>query len=336
MVSTAVPAPAPAARRTANRRRRIFSRWLTVAFFLAVLYALSLYARSIAWEPVFAALESYRWATLALGATLGTASCLLYSSFDLLTGTHARHNVARPWVIAIAFTGYTFNLNLGPLLGSFGMRLRLYSKLGVSSGQVLRMIGFTTVTNWLGYVTLAGGLFAFAAIPVIPESWFIGAGTVRSLGFALLAVAITYWGLCGFARQRIYHVRGFTFRLPSLRMALLQTSIAALNWMLIAAVPFVLLRGAVPYPLALMGLLLACAAGALAHIPGGLGVVDAVLLAILGQDIPTAEMVATLLVYRAVYYLFPFALGLITFLTLETLLRRRGPPHPPVILGAQL
>jgi hypothetical protein len=305
-------------------QRRI-SRVLTTVFFLAALAALVIYARSIHWAPVFDAVRSYRGSTLALAGGLAALSCLFYSTFDLLTRTHAQHRVPWPWVIGIAFSAYTFNLNLGPWIGSFGARLRLYSRLGIGSAHVLRMIAFTTVTNWLGYFALAGTVFAMEAAPVLPADWRLGGDALQLIGFALLAIVAGYCLLCALASKRVYHVRGITLRLPPLRMALGQTALATLNWVLIAAVPFVLLKGAVPFSLALTSLLLACAVGALAHIPAGIGVIDAVLMATLGREVPMPEMVAALLVYRAVYYLWPFVLGLLTYVMLETILRRRTP-----------
>src|SRR5436190_15550983 len=123
MADTTVPATVPVPRRTVRPHQRRISRALTTIFFLAVLAALVVYARSIRWAPVLEAMRSYRWPTLMLAGGLATLSCLFYGTFDLLTRTHSQHRVPWPWVVGIAFTSYTFNLNLGPWIGSFGARL---------------------------------------------------------------------------------------------------------------------------------------------------------------------------------------------------------------------
>ena len=56
-------------------------------------------------------------------------------------------------------------------------------------------------------------------------------------------------------------------------------------------------------------LLLAAVAGAVSHVPGGLGVLEAVFIAALGSQVPRPELLAALLAYRCVYYLLPPELG---------------------------
>lgn len=59
--------------------------------------------------------------------------------------------------------------------------------------------------------------------------------------------------------------------LPSLRMAVLQLLLGALNWSLMAAVIFTLLPGKLDYPLVLGVLLISAIAGVITHIPAGSG-----------------------------------------------------------------
>lgn len=308
----------------ASRRRwRRIGRIASAIFFLVVLGAIGWYARSIEWAPVLEALRAYGTSTLALAALAALTSCLIYASFDLLTRPHAQHGVSWRWVLPVAFTSFTFNLNLGPWIGSLGMRLRQYTRLGLGSAQVLRILLFSTLTNWVGYVALAGLVFSIWPPKMLPEDWPIGQQTLRGLGIALLGLATAWWAACAFSRKRLFHVRKQSVRLPSGRMALLQMALAGTNWALIATVPWLLLGGAASYPTVLATILLSSIAGAITHIPGGVGVIEAVLLAVLGGTVPHGQLVATLLVYRATYWLWPFAAGVATFAALEAALRRR-------------
>jgi uncharacterized membrane protein YbhN (UPF0104 family) len=288
-----------------------------------VLGAIGWYARSIDWPPVVEALRSYRPATLALAALAAATSCLVYASFDLLTRPHAGAGPSWRWIVPVAFTSYTFNMNLGPWIGSFGIRLRQYAKLGIGAAQTLRVLVFSVVTNWSGYVLLAGLVFAIRPPPVLPPEWPFGAVALRVAGVVLLAAIAAYWTLCALARRRVYSVSKLSLRLPPLRTALAQTCLAAGNWMLIAMVLWILLGGAAGYPTVLATMLLASVAGALLHIPGGVGVIEAVVLSVLGREVPHGALVAALLVYRAIYYLWPFVLGVATFAVMEGLLQRR-------------
>lgn len=323
-VARSVAGHGASARGAARRRWKLAARIASVAFFFLVLFAIGWYARSIEWAPVLESLRAYRPSTLALAALAAAATCLTYASFDLLSRPHARPGPSWRWVMPVAFTAFTFNLNLGPWIGSLGMRLRQYTRLGIGSAQVLRIILFSTLTNWVGYVTLAGLVFAVAPPKMLPEDWPIGQGTLRLAGGALLAAAAAYWAACAGARKRVWSIRKASVRLPSGRMALLQMALAGTHWALAATVPWLLLGGAVGYPLVLATLLLAAVAGAALHIPGGVGVVEAVMIGVLGNTIPHGPLLATLLVYRATYYLWPFALGLVTFLALEAAVRKRG------------
>ena len=69
-------------------------------------------------------------------------------------------------------------------------------------------------------------------------------------------------------------------------------------------------------------LLLSGIAGAVAHVPAGLGVIEAVFLALLGDAMADTELLAGLLAYRAVYYIAPLALAALGFVFVEALARR--------------
>jgi uncharacterized membrane protein YbhN (UPF0104 family) len=56
--------------------------------------------------------------------------------------------------------------------------------------------------------------------------------------------------------------------------------------------------------------LIAQIAGLLSHIPGGLGVFESLVLALLRDRLPAADLLGALLAYRAIYYLLPLALAL--------------------------
>jgi uncharacterized membrane protein YbhN (UPF0104 family) len=59
------------------------------------------------------------------------------------------------------------------------------------------------------------------------------------------------------------------------------------------------------------------------HVPGGLGVLEAVFVSVLGREVPAGRLVAGLLAFRALYYLVPLALAAALHLALELGVRRR-------------
>jgi uncharacterized membrane protein YbhN (UPF0104 family) len=142
---------------------------------------------------------------------------------------------------------------------------------------------------------------------------------------ALLGASVAYLALCTFSRQRSWNVRGHDIELPSLRMALAQQGISCTHWLFMAAVPWVLLQGQVPYTTVLPVMLVAAIAGVLLHIPAGLGVTEAVFIALLSHRVPEHQLLGALLAYRAVYYLVPLVAGALLYLKLEVHTRKPMP-----------
>ncbi|NVZ79742.1 bifunctional lysylphosphatidylglycerol flippase/synthetase MprF, partial [Pseudomonas gingeri] len=63
--------------------------------------------------------------------------------------------------------------------------------------------------------------------------------------------------------------------------------------------------------------LLALAAGVLSHVPGGVGVFEAILLAAFANELGAAPLAAALLLYRLIYVLLPLLLACLTLLSTE-------------------
>lgn len=294
---------------------------LTWLFFAAVLALLVSHARKVDWPDVLQALRGYPLATLALAAALGAFSHLTYSCFDLFGRHYTGHGLPRRQVMGVGFISYAVNLNLGALVGGVAFRYRLYSRLGLDNGTITRVLGMSVLTNWLGYLALAGTVFSSGLIRV-PPAWKIGGAGLQAVGAALLAVLLAYLAACAFSRRRQFSLRGHEIELPPWRLALVQVLLSCLNWLLIAGVVYVLLQRQVDYPLVVAVMMVSAVAGVLTHIPAGLGVLEAVFIALLGSQVPHGQLLAALLAYRALYYLAPLAAAGLLYLGLEARARR--------------
>ena len=302
----------------------LIKRVLTYAFFAAVLALLVSHARQVDWSEVANTLRRYPLPTLALAAGLGAVSHLLYSCFDLFGRRYTGHGLRRAQVMTVGFVSYAVNLNLGALVGGVAFRYRLYSRLGLDNGTITRVLGMSVLTNWLGYLMLAGAVFASRAIEVPPQ-WKIGSGGLQLVGLALLAVVAAYLVACVRSRRRSFSVRGHEIELPPWRMAVVQLALSCANWLVIAGVVYVLLQQKVDYPVVVAVLMVSAVAGVLTHIPAGLGVMEAVFISLLGGQVPQGQLLAALLAYRAVYYLAPLAVAGLLYLTLEAGAKKAGP-----------
>ena len=302
-------------------------RILTVAFFALVAVLLVRQARTIEWTTVGQTLRSYRPGTLALAAAVGLTSYAVYAGYELVARRYSGHTLPVPLTAAVGAISYSFNLNLGVWVGGIGFRYRLYSQLGVDTPTTAKLYASTLVTNWTGYLAVAGVVFALYGLDLPPE-WGLSDTGLRWIG-ALLVVAAVFWLLaCWRARQREWSLRGHAIELPPGRTAAAQMALGSANWMLMAGVVYVLLPqlpSAPGYGAVLGTLLLAAIAGVMTHIPAGLGVLEAVFLALLGHRVPHAQLLGALLAYRAVYFLAPLAFAGLGYAVLESRLRRSAP-----------
>lgn len=296
-------------------------RGLALVFVSFVGFMLYQYARDIEWSRVDDSVRALPAAVLATAAALAACSHLLYSTFDLLGRRYTGHTLSTPTVMGVTFTSYAFNLNLGSLVGGVGLRYRLYSRLGLRGGTITCVLTLSLLTNWLGYLLLAGAVFALFPLP-LPAEWKIGNGALRMAGCVLLALAAAWGALVTLSRQRELTVLGKRFPLPGPRMTLLQLALSCANWMLVAGVIWVLLQGQVSYPTVLAVYLLAAIAGVVTYIPAGLGVLEAVFVVLLSTRVGEPELLAALLAYRAVYYLGPLLVAAVMYAVMELRARR--------------
>lgn len=296
-------------------------RVATWAFFGLVAWLIANQAMLVDWDDVLAAFGRLPATTLLAAAALAASSFALYSTYDLLGRHLTRHTLPAGMVMGITFVSYAFNLNLGSLVGGVAFRYRLYSRRGLGNATITRVLGFSMLTNWFGYLVVAGAVFAFGPLD-LPSGWKIDDRGLRVLGAVLLAVAAIYLVVCATAKGKTLRLRGHTLQVPSLRMALLQLAMSCANWSLMGGVVWLLLQQKVPYAEVLGVLLVGAVAGVITHVPAGLGVLEAVFVALLSHRLPQGEILAALIGYRALYYLAPLAIATLGFIAMELHARR--------------
>ncbi len=303
-------------------------RWaggaLMAAVALFIVWLLVRQGMHVDWPAVWRALKGLPPGTLALGALLAWASHLAYGCFDLF-GRHAvRHSLSVARTMAITLIAYPFTLNLGSLIGGVSVRYRLYSRQGLTLGQIAQVVVISIITNWVGYFLLACAVF-WSWAPQLPEGWHLGAQQLRWLGVLLAGVSVLYLLASIWRGGQVLTLRGRQLPLPGWRMALAQLALSSLNWSLMGGAIWALAQGQVPYPAALATVLLGAVAGLVSRIPAGLGVLEAVGTAVLSAYLPASHALAVILAFRALYYLAPLAVAALALLATELLWRRSAP-----------
>ncbi len=243
---------------------------------------------------------------LLLSFTLTVLSYLVMTGYDFLALRYIRQPLAYGRIALASFVGYAFSNNIGlSMLAGGSVRFRLYSAWGLSTVDIAKVVAFCTATLWLGFLALAGVVFICEPL-TIPQLLHLPFNSARVLGAAALALVLAVCTTV-LLRKKPFTFRGWEFSLPPLRLFGAQLLVASLDWALSSAVLFVLLPHTLDlsYPAFLAIFLLGQLAGLASQIPGGLGVFETVTLVLLSPKLPATNVLASLVVFRGLYYLLP-------------------------------
>ena len=255
-------------------------------------------------------------AALGLAAVMTAGSYLSLSGFDAMGVAYVGHRLAIPRVLLISFTAHGVSHSTGfATLSGGAIRLRLYGAAGLSATEVAAVIAFCGLTFAVGACVVAAT--ALLAEPGRLSSLFTVADWVlRSLGGVMATAAIGYVAWCASAPAPLV-IGGRHYAVPRPKVACAQIVLAAIDLSLAAGTLYVLLPadGRISYAAFLGVYVMANLLGLLAHVPGGLGVFEASVLALLPP--PAAPVLSALLLFRAIYNLVPLALAALLLLVFE-------------------
>jgi phosphatidylglycerol lysyltransferase len=313
---------------------RRLAGWLPhiISFILFALAILVIHRELAPYRPAdlfnhLAQIPARALALALIAAALGYGALTL---FDPLALHYLGKRLPYGRTALASFTGYAFshNLGLGWLSGG-AVRYRLYTAWGLSSLDIGIVLAFNTVTTFLGL----GSILALACLGEPDEI----AGIVRipqpavaALGLALGLAVAGYVALAATRRSPIGFA-GWQLDMPRPAVALAQIALSLLDWVLAAAVLYVLLPTGLAFGfMSFVGLFgLANLGGLISNVPGGIGVFEAVVLLAVPDGGASGAVAAALIGYRLIYYLLPLAaaallLGAQQFLATGELARRVG------------
>jgi phosphatidylglycerol lysyltransferase len=288
---------------------RNLSAILSVGIVCIALWFLYHALRSYGFEDIWARLVSVPTSGLLVAAGLTVASYLVLTTFDWL----ALHYLKVPLRYErLAFASFvsqaiSHNTGFGALTGG-SIRFRIYSAAGLSAGEVAMVVAFCGLTFWLGSALLVG--FAFLHHPQrVAEVLHLPLVGIHDLGLGLL-VAVGGYLVWTTIRRMPLELLGFLFPLPSPRITVIQTFLAAFDMVLAAGTLYVLLPPAahIPFSTFVSYFVVAIVGGVLSHAPGGLGVFETLMLLLL-REAPRDAVFGALLLYRAIYNLAPLAIA---------------------------
>jgi glycosyltransferase 2 family protein len=282
----------------------------SLALFALAAYILANVLSNIRFADVVDAIRATSGAQM-LAALLFTAL-----SYVALTG----YDVAALWQIGhaapyrvkalAAFASFAIAFNLGfPIITGAAVRYWIYSRVQMTALQVANVTVITGVTFWLGLTTVIGFALVKAAEPLAALD-HLPVAMHFAVGVLVLGSVAAYCAWVALEPRRV-QLRGHTLELPGPASTMAQlvfgaadlcAAAAALYWLLPAGVDL----GFTPF---LAIYIFACILGVVSHAPGGIGVFEATMLNIL-PGASQGEVLASLLLFRVIYYFLPFIVAL--------------------------
>jgi phosphatidylglycerol lysyltransferase len=288
--------------------------WLVAAVGLALTAIVGVVLRHLLREVRFADVLGAVHLTPAadiVAAVAGTAvSFLVLTRYDASALRYVGAKVPERTVLLTSFVAYALSnsVGLGPLSGGV-VRMRMYSAAGVEPPAITRVIVFNAAAFGLGLAPF-GAIGLLWGAPDVAEALHTPAWLLRLVALALLAGVGGFLVLCARRPAEDAPRPSWRMQLPPIGLALRQLAISAVELLASALVLWVLLpTGGPAFPAFLAFYALAITAGILTHVPGGVGVFEAVMLVAVGQGAPRDAMLAALLLNRGIYYVLPLVVA---------------------------
>ena len=297
----------------------------TLAIFGVALWVIHLELKDHSLKQIMDGFRGIPLEHLLISAGLVFPGLLALACYDLVACTYLRLKVGviKPLLTGLMSYSITNTTGHGVVVGGI-LRLRIYPNWGVTAPQVGEIVGFGVLTYYMGLTFTAALAFIFegddlARIlgkikhvgPLLSAEWFM------ILVPSVLITGIGLWFCLLIFRKNPITFRKHSFRVPSPWIGIFQLCTSCAYLVIVASVLYVLLpnHNGINW-LAFVGIFAVIQQIALLSlVPGGVGVFSVMMLLVLQPDAEYKPQVfATLLAFRALYYLAPFLLGGLAFL----------------------
>jgi uncharacterized membrane protein YbhN (UPF0104 family) len=292
---------------------------LGIGLIILVCWVLAHKLRAIRPEDVQRAMLNTPAWRIIVAFLLTAAYYTIITGYDFVAFRIIGHPLPYRRIGPASFIAYTLGHNIGlSALTGGSIRFRIYSAFGLSSAEVAKVLVFTTLSFWVGFLTVASTVFLLLPIRVPPvlhlpfrSAWPIG-------GIAVILLA-TYCWLSTHTRDGL-RIGGFTIPHLSPATILRQMLVGGGEWLTGSLVVFTLLSknlGVIHFGRFFQIFVLAQFAGLGSQLPGGIGVFESVILLLLPPNANVGVVIGVLLVYRIIFYIVPFLIAALSFLLHE-------------------
>ena len=211
-----------------------------------------------------------------------------------------------------AFCSYSIGHNLGATVFTGGaIRFRIYSDYALNAIDVAKICFLSGLTFWLGNLVVLGVGMAYHP-SAASEMDLLPPELNRLIALGCLAGIVIYfvWLMTGKERRQLGQ-NGWKVVLPSARLTLVQILIGVVDLTFCATAMYLLMpmQPQIDFMSLAVVFILATLLGFASHAPGSLGVFDAAMLVAL-PEFEREQLLATLLVFRVLYFVIPFTIAI--------------------------
>jgi glycosyltransferase 2 family protein len=301
-------------------KKQIFTYAMLVVGFGLAAWLLYQVFREYSLSEIVQSVRDIPPANLALALVFAFLSYLCLTGFDWAGVRYVRNDLPYPKIALASFVALSIGQSVGLSgLSSGALRYRYYAHWGMSGEDVAKIVLLSGVTVGIGMAVLAGIVMVVnpadaAAVLRLQES------VVIVIGVACLASTLLYVALAAFLRTPL-KIRTWSFQMPTWQIAVAQVVIGTVNFAFVSACLWQVMAASadVSYLKAATAFVLANVAILITHAPGGLGVLEATVRHVMGDQASIGSLVA----FRVIYFFIPLFIGLPLSLVVEAVFKAR-------------
>lgn len=256
------------------------------------------------------------------------AAYILLSIYDLIAVRYLKTDIPYPKILNTSLTAFSICHTLGvSMLSAGAVRFRYYGKYGVESAKIANIILLVSLAFSYGMMTVIG-----ISLVVNPHmlsqllanvSWLsaISPLVFKIIGLVILVlivVSLIFAGKSG----RAFVIKNWQLQLPPATVLFRLIVLAVVDIALVAYIIHMLIPAStqVSYLEVFSAYVQAITVGIISHVPGGLGVFELTMVTSLPK-VDKTTLLSVLLLFRILYYLIPFILGIVSFVLHEAYIR---------------
>lgn len=244
--------------------------------------------------------------------------------YDRIALIHLDRTKGISWlfITVCSFVTYAISHNIGGSVFSGGMvRYRAYTSKGLTPAEVAVLVALCSFTFAFGTILLGGLVLLFEPHIVQPllklGKLNVSNSVMMAIGGGLIVLCLLYT-LGAWLKFKPLVIRNFKLEYPGLNVVWRQWIAAPLELLGAAGIIYFALpeAGNPGYFVVLGAFLLSFSAGLLFQVPGGIGVMETVFIAVM-PGMSATSVFAALLVWRLLYLIIPLALSIPIVLLFE-------------------